>query len=150
LFLSNPWGSFPITLKFEYPISPQSKSGGYEAIQTGYAAASNSQSLVSNYAVEYKLSETESVKINIPPWIKDQADWWVNGAISDIEFLNSIQFLIREKIIVIPPTDFVEQGPRDIPDWVKKSVRWWSIGSISDSELVSALQFLVQQGIIRV
>lgn len=121
------------------------------AIQNGYAAASDSQSLVSNYAVEYKQTDTGIIEINIPVWIKDQADWWVIGSISDIEFLNSIQYLIKEKIIVIPPTDSVAQeGPKDIPEWVKKSVRWWSIGIISDKELVGALQFLVKEGIIRV
>jgi len=121
------------------------------AIQNGYAAASDSQSLVSVYAIEYKQAETGIVEINIPDWIKNQAEWWIAGSISDIEFLDSIQYLIKEKIIVIPPTDSAAQGgPRDIPEWVKKSVHWWSIGTISDKELVSALQFLVKEGIIKV
>jgi len=125
--------------------------GADGAIQSAYAAASNSQSLASDYAIEYKQTETEIIKINIPDWIKNQAEWWVAGSISDVEFLNSIQFLIKEKIITIPPADSIEQtGSKDIPDWVKKNVHWWSTGSISDKELVSSLQFLIKNGIIQV
>jgi len=125
--------------------------GNDGALQVGFTAARDSQLLVSNYAVEYKQTETEVVDIKIPGWIKDQAEWWVAGSISDIEFVNSIQYLIKEKIIVIPPTDSAAQeGPKDIPEWVKNNVRWWSIGSISDKEFVSALQYLIKQGIIKV
>lgn len=125
--------------------------GADGAIQKGYAAASDSQSLVSNYEIEYKHTETEITKINIPNWIKDQADWWVAGSISDTEFLNSIQYLMKEKIIVIPPTDSSgQEGSKNIPDWVKTNVGWWSTGTISDKELVSSLQFLIKNGIIRV
>jgi len=75
------------------------------AIQNGYVAASDSQSLVSAYAVGYKQSETGIIEINIPDWVKDQADWWLAGSITENEFINSIQYLIKEKIISIPPTD---------------------------------------------
>ena len=125
--------------------------GNDGALQIGKIAAEDSQSLVSNYAVEYKQTKPGIIEINIPAWIKNQAEWWVAGSINDNEFLNSIQYLIKEKIIVIPPTDSAAQeGPKDIPDWVKKSVHWWSIGTISDKEFVSALQFLVKEGIIKV
>jgi hypothetical protein len=125
--------------------------GADGAIQNGYVAASDSQSLVSNYEIEYKHTETEITKINIPNWIKDQADWWVAGSISDTEFLNSIQYLMKEKIIVIPPTDSSgQEGSKNIPAWVKTNVHWWSTGTISDKELVSALQFLIKNGIIKV
>jgi hypothetical protein len=61
-------------------------------------------------------------------------------------------FLIKEKIIVIPPVESgdVAAGQKDIPDWVKNTIHWWSTDQISDEELVSALQFLVKQGIIQV
>ncbi|QLH07207.1 hypothetical protein [Nitrosopumilus ureiphilus] len=121
------------------------------AIELGIEAARDSQILASDYTVEYKQTVTDDVKITIPAWIKDQADWWVAGSINDNEFVNSIQYLIKEKIIVIPPTDAEAQdGSKDIPDWVKNNVRWWSTGTISDKELVSALQHLIKQGIIKV
>lgn len=38
----------------------------------------------------------------IPSWIKTNAGYWVNGEISDDEFMTALQYLIKEKILVIP------------------------------------------------
>ena len=87
---------------------------------------------------------------NIPSWIKDQGKWWTEGLISDGEFINAIQYMIKEGIIVIPAVESenTSGSPNDIPDWVKTTVNWWSIGEISDQEFVSALQYLIRIGII--
>jgi len=86
----------------------------------------------------------------IPSWIKEQGKWWTEGSISDNEFINAIQYMIKERIIVIPPVESGDTSgsPNDIPDWIKNTVNWWSLGEISDQELVGALQYLIRQGII--
>lgn len=38
-------------------------------------------------------------EINIPPWIKNNAKWWSEGAITDNDFVQGIQFLITNGII---------------------------------------------------
>jgi hypothetical protein len=38
----------------------------------------------------------------IPSWIKNTASFWVDDQISDQEFLNALQFLVNEGILVIP------------------------------------------------
>ena len=38
----------------------------------------------------------------IPTWIKNTAGFWVDDQISDIEFINALQFLVKEGILVIP------------------------------------------------
>jgi len=38
----------------------------------------------------------------IPSWIKNTAGFWVNDQISDSEFINALQFLVKEGILVIP------------------------------------------------
>lgn len=38
----------------------------------------------------------------IPDWIRNAAGWWSEGKISDREFINVLQWLIDEKILVIP------------------------------------------------
>ncbi len=119
------------------------------ALQTALAAALESQDLASEYSIEYKVTERTTVEIQIPAWIKDQGKWWVEGSISDNEFINAIQYLIKERIIVLPPVEREGAGtPTDMPDWVKNTVNWWSLGKISDQELVGALQFLIKEGII--
>jgi len=39
---------------------------------------------------------------SVPSWIKNTASFWVDGNVSDIEFLNAIEFLIGEGIIQVP------------------------------------------------
>ena len=42
---------------------------------------------------------------NIPAWIKNNAGWWATDQIDDSSFLQGIQYLIKEGIMVIPPTE---------------------------------------------
>ena len=45
---------------------------------------------------------TSSAQENtIPSWIKNTAGFWVEGAVSDSEFLNAIEFLINERVIQV-------------------------------------------------
>jgi hypothetical protein len=41
----------------------------------------------------------------IPSWIKNNAGWWASGMIDDSAFLQGIQYLIREGIMVIPSAE---------------------------------------------
>ncbi len=38
----------------------------------------------------------------IPNWIKNNAGWWAEGSIEDIAFIQGIQYLVNEQIIIIP------------------------------------------------
>ena len=44
-------------------------------------------------------AESESL---IPEWIKNTARFWVEGNVSDSEFINALQYMIKNGIIVIP------------------------------------------------
>ena len=37
----------------------------------------------------------------IPAWIKNNADWWFQGLISDDDFLKGIDFMVENGIIII-------------------------------------------------
>ncbi len=39
---------------------------------------------------------------SIPSWIKNTAKWWGEGQISDDEFLKALQWLIDQRILVVP------------------------------------------------
>ena len=45
-------------------------------------------------------NESESSAF-VPSWIKDTAGWWAEGLVSDSEFLNGFQYLIRQGIITV-------------------------------------------------
>jgi len=96
----------------------------------------------------------ESVAVpeaSIPSWIKNNAGWWAEGQIPDSVFLQGIQFLIKEGILVIPPTVTSESsGSQEIPGWIKNNAEWWAAEQIDDSTFVSGIQYLVKVGIIKV
>ena len=41
------------------------------------------------------------VSDEIPPWIKNNADWWSQGLISDSDFLKGITFMVENGIITV-------------------------------------------------
>ena len=51
---------------------------------------------------EIKLVET------VPAWVKNTAGWWANDQIEDSEFLTSMQFLIKNGLLVIELSDIEE------------------------------------------
>jgi len=92
-----------------------------------------------------------SNEISIPDWVRNNADWWSDGAITDNDFASGIEFMIKEKIIIVPTTS---SGPSNgnavIPDWVRNNAGWWAEGAISDEDFANGIQFLIKEGIISV
>jgi len=86
---------------------------------------------------------------NVPDWVKNTAGWWASDQITDSAFLQGIQYLIKEGIMVIPPTEVSESVPsQEVPSWVKNNAGWWADDQINDSTFVSGIQYLIKSGII--
>ncbi len=85
-----------------------------------------------------------------PAWVKNNAGWWADGTISESEFIQGIQFLIKDGVIVIPPTTVSAEKSQSVPDWVKNNAGWWADGTISDNEFVNGIQHLIKTGVISV
>jgi len=61
----------------------------------------------------------------IPDWIKNTAKWWSEDKISDSEFINSIEFLVNNKIIVIQIQENSDvETTEKIPSWIKLNAGW--------------------------
>lgn len=60
--------------------------------------------LITSFLVFNPVSAQEKT---VPSWIKNTASFWVDGAVSDAEFLNAIEFLVNGGIIQVSntPTD---------------------------------------------
>jgi len=87
----------------------------------------------------------------IPAWIKNNAGWWATDQIDDSSFLQGIQYLIKEGIMVIPPTETSESsGSEGVPAWIKNNAGWWAEGQIDDETFVSGIQYLIKVGVIKV
>ena len=94
---------------------------------------------------------TPTAETSIPSWIKNNAGWWADGTIDDSSFLQGIEYLINEGIIVIPTTTTSgDSGSQGVPAWVKNNAGWWADGQIDDNSFVSGIQYLVKVGIIQV
>ena len=85
----------------------------------------------------------------LPSWIKNNAKWWADDMISDSDFVNSIQYLIKEKIVIIQETK-TDSGSSDIPSWVKDNAGLWAEGRVSDRDFVDAIKYLINAGIIKI
>ena len=56
-------------------------------------------------------SQTTSSAEMIPDWIKNNASWWSDNLIDDIDFINGLQYLIKQKIIKIDNKKILGQVP---------------------------------------
>lgn len=85
----------------------------------------------------------------IPSWIKNNAKWWSSGVVSDNEFIDAIEYLSKERVIMIKKTQTLEES-KSVPPWVKNSAKWWANGLISDEDFTKGLEYLVNRGVIRI
>jgi len=141
----------PNQLEENFAIIP-TDSGNYRAI-----ILLNHNSPTGTYSInlEYqgKLVGNTSFTVSspeIPSWIKNNAGWWSSNIVSDDEFFNGMEHMIKEGIIELPETQKSNISETALPDWIKNNAKWWSDDLISDDEFISALQFLVKKGIIRI
>ena len=85
----------------------------------------------------------------VPDWVKNTAGWWATDAISEKEFVNAIEFLIKDGIIQVNASNSTENF-QGVPDWVKNTAGWWATDAISEKEFVNAIEFLINVGIINI
>ncbi|MFQ5497399.1 MAG: hypothetical protein ACE5DU_05880, partial [Nitrosopumilus sp.] len=89
--------------------------------------------------------------VDVPDWIRNNAEWWATGTITDSVFVSGIEYMLENNIIMIsslPPPDNLSED--EIPDWIRNNAHWWSQDLISEDEFVNSLKFLIQKGIITI
>jgi len=85
----------------------------------------------------------------IPSWVRNNALWWSDDQIDDATFIQAVEYLIKNEIIQVPPTQQQDSGYEEIPSWVRNNAEWWGNGLIDDATFIQGLEFLIQKGIIR-
>ena len=127
----------------------QSENG---AIQTALKAAILSSELAKRENVSYNTDDNSVVELEIPVWVKNSAEWWANDAITQTEFMQTIEYLIKQKIVTIPDLATSESTDESasVPDWIKNNAAWWAAGEIDDEAFVAGIQFLIKKGVITV
>jgi len=88
---------------------------------------------------------------NVPEWVKNTAGWWATDMISENEFVNAIQFLISNGIMVVSHADIDNEiKSQKVPEWVKNNAGWWADGQIPDSTFIDGIEYLIESGIIQI
>ena len=133
-------GDVSIGFDFEHPINEIKIIGSQK--EQGISSTENTEP-----------DSLDSVATSkIPDWVRGNAEWRAQGAISDSDFVSGIQYLIKEGIMTIPETAKGQGGgdSKEIPSWIKNNADWWAQGLITDGDFVKGIQYLVEQGIIEV
>jgi hypothetical protein len=73
---------------------------------------------------------TSSAKM-VPDWIKNNASWWSDNLIDDIDFINGLQYLIKHKIIKIDNKKILGQVPLE-------DIKFSSTWQVNKDDLVFA------------
>ncbi len=84
----------------------------------------------------------------VPKWVKNNAGWWAVGDIDDETFVQGIQYLVQEKIILVSEDSKIGSNEQNIPSWIKSNAGLWADGSIDDEAFVQGIQYLIKNGII--
>ena len=103
-------------------------------------------------SVEFPLivdrKSTVKSEYQIPSWVKNNAGWWADGQIPDSAFIDGIEFLIKEEIIVVPVTAAQSDSKSNVPEWIKTNAGWWASGQIDDKTFATGIEFLIKIGLI--
>ncbi|MGI0021824.1 MAG: HYR domain-containing protein, partial [Nitrososphaeraceae archaeon] len=110
----------------------------------------NSQDSSGNQAEKSFMVTVGTKLIVIPEWIKNVAGFWCNNEIEDSSFVEAIQYLIKNKLIIVSTTSAGSMASDEIPKWIKNNACWWTENQISDNDFASGLEYLIQKRIIRI
>jgi len=99
----------------------------------------------------YQKTDTIKESKTIPDWIRNNAKWWSLAQISDQDFANGLEYLIKENIINVPRGTASEgKAEPQIPSWLRKNAGWWSQGLLADDEFLKSIQWLINNGFIKI
>ena len=119
--------------------------------QTGLTIARFSNISGSGQQTEFAFvvgGQTETKTSSVPEWVKNNAGWWADGQIPDSAFIDGIEYLIKDGIIVVSNAKQSESQAQGIPEWVKNNAGWWADGQIPDSAFIDGIEYLIKDGII--
>ena len=100
----------PLSVVITYPDGKSQNFGAALANNGSYKSviSINENSLVGIYQIElsHNISYKSMISFQVsapefPDWVKNNAQWWVNGQMSDEDFIESVQYLMKKNIIRI-------------------------------------------------
>ena len=132
-----------------------------EEINPNSIVIKNYKEFVDRVITKYPYTPTEKPQpytttqpIKIPKWIKTTILWWHNEEITDSEFIRTMEFLINEKIMIVPSykviADHSLQNTTPIPDSIKDKALFWIENQSNNKEFLPVIQYMIEQGIVNI
>ena len=122
------------------------KTGGDYKIKSYYGFPST----ITDVNISYNQTQSPSNTYQIPHYVKNNVRWWANGEITNSDFINGIQFLIKNGYMVIHTPNIPKVNSNLIPVWIKYNAGNWTSGNVSDDEFAADISYLINHGIIQV
>ena len=122
-------------------------------------------------AIQIVPPQTITPESKVPVFVKNNAAFWADGKITDSDFVQGIQYLIENKIMIVlestisgtttpsvtvtTPTVSGTTSPiisgtttPTIPAWVKNNAKWWSEDQITEGDFLQGIQWMIGHGVI--
>ena len=101
-------------------------------------------------ATEKPLDDRNPIKGKVPDWMKNVANWWGLGKITDDDFLKILEYSIKNDVIKIPNnTSFENTNQLKMLSWIRTNVSEWSQGASSDLEFFQNINWLIENKFIK-
>ena len=101
-------------------------------------------------ATEKPLDNREPIKGKVPDWMKNVANWWGLGKITDDDFLKILEYSIKNDVIKIPNnTSFENTNELKMLSWIRTNVSEWGQGTSSDLEFFQNINWLIENKFIK-
>ncbi|MGQ0376393.1 MAG: peptidase [Nitrososphaerota archaeon] len=128
--------------------SLMSTAGGSIEIEYHDALDSSGKPNIFGLTFTKTTSSAPRVDEKIPDWLKINVRAWVDKKTSDDTFLNGLQYLVNENLLV--PSKIQEgKSEKRLPSWIRNNADWWSSGLITQDDYLRGIEYLIEKGIIR-
>ena len=103
-----------------------------------------------SFISSFELSDNGSQNINsVPSWIKNLALWFHEEKISEQEFTDAIQFIVKKQIVMIPFNPLSENPETSISEQQLIKLGLWGLSLTNDSEFIEVLYYMVENSMIQ-
>ena len=129
-----------------------------DKIKPNNTVIQNYKEIIENTLKKYPYTPTEkptnSMKQTIgkiPEWVKDIANWWSIGNISDEKFTESMGYMIKNKIVIVPENKkFENTNELKMISFVRNNFSQWSQDDIPNEEFYKNTNWLIENNFINV
>ena len=88
---------------------------------------------------------------NIPNWVKQTTNWWAITSISDQKFTDSIQYLIKKELVMIPENKkFENTNELKMMSSIRNNLNIWSQNEIDNEEFYKNVNWLIDNKFIKI